>query len=88
MAGLMSNIRRRNRAASEAAGAAREARGASTRSRPGPVVGSRNRQKGLRAVPAKRTTSPVNRPKAVSEGTGRRQQRIRDIEARIKALGG
>lgn len=94
MAGLMSNVRRRNKALSEATGAARESRGATTRSRPGPVTGSKNRGKGLRAAPARPARMqkasdliPANRPQSIS-GTGRRQQKLRDIEAKIKALGG
>ena len=95
MAGFMSSIRSRNKALSEVTNAARESRGATPRSRPGPVTGSKNRGKGLRAAPAKparmQTNLPisrsVNRPKSIS-GAGERQQKIRDIEAKIKALGG
>lgn len=95
MAGLMSNVRRRNKALSEATNAARQARGAKPRSRPGPATGSKNRQKGLRAAPATPrrvqtnlpVSRPMNRPQSIS-GTDRRQQRMREIEAKIKALGG
>ncbi len=96
MAGLMDSIRRRNKALGEATAAARSARtGNSARPKPGPKVGAKTRAKparrGLQGRSDMQTNLPItrqqNRPQSIS-GADRRQQRMRDIERRIKELGG